>query len=308
MPLCAFALFQLLSPQRVALSRREVAVAAGLFLLVAVPWHLAMWWSWGAAFFDQYLAYVGRRVTAGLPGHMPGPWYYAGILTLRPIFFSYELALAAVAAVLLQPRKLPRFERAGTLLTLLCLAVALQVTRTKIAWYLLPLYPFLAILVAAMVADLEVLAKVRPRLGAALLLAVFALIGLFAARNAYSLVRMQRGSTQGFFSSLEDRCGGDAVYADRRESAPIHYLTLRYGVREGEAGSATCTVTRLDTPLPEGFTAGNREVLREGGYVLWIRQQETTRPARRSHSSRRGRRGRFRALATARAYTSSCPA
>jgi 4-amino-4-deoxy-L-arabinose transferase-like glycosyltransferase len=288
--LAAFALFELVSPQRIRLSWKELALAALAFCLVAVPWHLAMLWIWEGAFFHQYIAYVYQRVTAGLPGHSPQPGYYLTILGDRAVFFGLELSCVAVAAVLLQRRKLPRFERSGTLLTLLCLGAALQLSKTKIAWYVLPLYPFLALLVAALVADLEELLPRRPRLAAALLALVFAVMAPFAAFNAYSLLRLQRGPAQRFYSQVQERCRGeDIVYADTRDSAPIHYLTLRYAMRQGGPESATCTVARLDTPLPAEFSATHREVLRGAGYVLWRRQQATTRPARRSHSSRRGR-------------------
>jgi len=302
MAFAGFALFELLSAQRVALTRRELGLAALAFGVVALPWHLAMLWLWRDAFVHQYLAYVFQRVASGLPGHSPDPLYYLSILGDRAVFFGLPLSCVAVAAMLVQRRKLPRVERAGTLLTLACLAAVLQASKTKIAWYVLPLYPFLALVVAALVADLQELARARPRLGAALLVLTGCAILPYAALNAYSLVRLPRGAAQRFYAQVEARCAGEAiVYADTRDSTPIHYLTLRYGMRSGPAGSATCTVARTDSVLPSGFPAGHREVLREGGYVLWLPQQATMRPARRSHSSRRGRSGRRRAWATARA-------
>jgi 4-amino-4-deoxy-L-arabinose transferase-like glycosyltransferase len=309
MPLAAFGLFELVSRERIRISWKELSVAALAFGLVAVPWHLAMMWIWEEAFFQQYIAYVYQRVTTGLSGHSPGPGYYLTVLGDRAVFFGLELSCVAVVAVLLRRDKLERFERAGTLLTLACLGAALQLSKTKIAWYVLPLYPFLAVLVAALVADLLEMAPRRPRLAAALLALVFTAMAPFAAFNAYALLRLPRGPAQRFYAGVQERCRGEGiVYADTRDSAPIHYLTLRYGMRRGAPGSATCTVARVDTELPAGFFATHREVLRGAGYVLWRRQQGTTRPARRSHSSRRGRRGRRMALATARAYTSSCPA
>ena len=309
MPVAGFALFELVSPQRVQLPAKELGLAALAFSLVAVPWHLAMMWIWEEAFFHQYIAYVYQRVTTGLSGHAPGPGYYLTVLGDRAVFFGLELSCVAVVAVLLRREKLARFERSGTLLTLFCLAAALQGSKTKIAWYVLPLYPFLALLVAALVADLEAWAARRPRLAAGGLALVFAAMAPFAAFNAYSLLRLPRGPAQRFYAEVQERCRGEeVVYADTRDSAPIHYLALRYGMRPGAAGTATCTVARVDTPLPAGFTSTYREVVRGAGYVLWRRnQQATTRPARRSHSSRRGRRGRPSASATARAYTSSCP-
>jgi 4-amino-4-deoxy-L-arabinose transferase-like glycosyltransferase len=309
MAFAGFGLFQLVSRERVRLSGNELARAALAFCLVALPWHLAMWWFWKDAFVHQYLAYVFQRVTAGLSGHAPGPGYYLTVLGDRALFFGLELCAVAVLAVLFRRHTLPRFERAGTLLTLLCIAVALQGSKTKIAWYVLPLYPFLALLVAALVADLLEVAARRPRLAAASLALVFGVMAPFAAFNAYSLARLPRGAAQRFYAQVQERCRGeDVVYADPRDSAPVHYLSLRYGMRAGAAGSATCTVARLDTELPPGFFTTHREVLRGAGYVLWRSPQGTIRPARRSHSSRRGRVGRRSASATARAYTSSWPA
>jgi 4-amino-4-deoxy-L-arabinose transferase-like glycosyltransferase len=141
MAFAGFALFELLSAQRVALSRRELGLAALAFGVVALPWHLAMLWLWRDAFVQQYLAYVFQRVASGLPGHSPDPLYYLSILGDRAVFFGLPLSCVAVAAVLVQRKKLPRVERAGTLLTLACLAAVLQASKTKIAWYVLPCIP-----------------------------------------------------------------------------------------------------------------------------------------------------------------------
>lgn len=278
MPLVAFALYQLVSPARIRLSGREIALAFGTFALVAVPWHLAMLWISGADFFDKYIAYIAQRVTSGLPGHKPDDFYYLRLLGFKRVFFGGEISLAAIVTILLRRSRLWRFERAGALLTFACIALVLQLSRTKLAWYVLPLYPFLAIAVAALVADLEEL--LPRRAAAAALAAIAALTAPFAAYDAYAIARLRRGKAQIFFSGVKERCGDDVVYADARDSVHIHYFLLRHRLREGLLGEGTCKVTRTDTVLPAGFTATNREVTRGGGFVLWTSRPVPARDGR----------------------------
>jgi 4-amino-4-deoxy-L-arabinose transferase-like glycosyltransferase len=276
MPALGFGLYQAVSPSRVPIGRRELAWAVATLFVAAVPWHAAMLWRSGDDFVEKYLAYVAERVTSGLPTHSPGPLYYARILTTRRSFFGAELAVLAVGAVLLARRRFWRFERAGALLSLGLIAAVLQVSKTKIAWYVLPLYPFLALAVAGLVSELEGVARSRDRrrarVAVAGLVAVAAVTAPFAAHNAHTIATLARGPVQVFFSGLAPRCGDDLVYADARSDVHVEFFLRRYELRRGPAGGAACTVTRVDTALPVGFAASHREVRRGGGFVLWARR------------------------------------
>ncbi len=275
-PAASFVVFQAISPRRASLTLREIVLAVAVFAAVALPWHIYMALTAGEAFHERYVAYVAGRVTAGLPGHAPGPGYYLRILTTRRLFFGAELSLAAVLALATVRRERWRFTRAGSLLTLALIALVLQSSRTKIAWYVLPLYPFLALAVGALAADLERLARLATsgatrRLAAASLAVLFVVCAPFAAHNAYSLARLSRGPVQTFFAAASEVCGEDLVYADGRENVHIRYLLLRHGLERGPAGASDCIIARTDTEGAPGGTEGWRELARGGGFVLWRR-------------------------------------
>jgi 4-amino-4-deoxy-L-arabinose transferase-like glycosyltransferase len=268
LPVVAFAAWQVISPRRLRLQIREVLLALAVFLAVTVPWHAAMAWIWGDIFLDRYPRYVLFRVSSGLPGHVPEPTYYWRILSNHRVFFGLELLLVAVAAALWD-RGRAAFRRAGPLLVLLITLILLHLSQTKIAWYTLPLYPYGALLVAALVDRLTTWRQRRGeggRSGRALPFAALmagVLMALFALHNVYTVVRLEDGSTRVFFSRVAAVCGTDTIYADERETLHLRFLLRRYEMRRGTPESAECWVERTDTPGMPGRT--DAVVVTEGG-------------------------------------------
>jgi 4-amino-4-deoxy-L-arabinose transferase-like glycosyltransferase len=279
MPLVAFLAWQLVSRRRVRLHARESLWSVGILLLVTVPWHAAMAWTWGDAFLDRYPRYVLFRVSEGLSGHSPEPGYYLRVLSNHRVFFGLELTLLAAAAALADRRR-AEFRRSGPLLTLAVTLAGLQLSRTKIAWYVLPLYPYGALLVAAL-ADRLREAWAAPAAGrrgraAALAggLALAVWMGPFAARNLYTVVRMQTGSVQRFFTRVVETCGRDTAWADSRDSLHVRFLLRRYGIDRGGVGEAACAVLRIDAPGADEAAP----VVAEGAGFLAVRTVGTAGP------------------------------
>jgi 4-amino-4-deoxy-L-arabinose transferase-like glycosyltransferase len=282
----AFFLFLLLSARRISLSAREILYFLLVFAAVAVPWHLLMYAKFGPIFLDKYPRYIWFRVASGLPVHTPPWYYYFRILANRRVFFGCELLLLAVVATLLDRRRLSEYRYGGTLLAFFLFFGMLNITKTKIAWYLLPLYPFAAVLVAGLVERLRQLV-IRPglyprwRVGAAsLVAAIFTLTAAAAAHNLYSIVRFQPGPVQEFFRSARALCGDDLVYADERMSVYFAYQVRRHGLRTESPGDAGCFIAREDTMLPPRAEEIHRKRLMVAGFVLWEREADTDVPLR----------------------------
>ena len=115
-PAIAFVAYVALTPARGRVRLRDAALAAGVFGVIFIPWHLGMYLAYGETFLDLYPRYVLYRATDGLAGHTPEPWYYLRVLTNRRIFFGIELVLVALVAVATDRARLARYSHAATLL------------------------------------------------------------------------------------------------------------------------------------------------------------------------------------------------
>jgi hypothetical protein len=184
----------------------------------------------------------------------------------------------AAVAVVTDRARLARYSHAGTLLMFGTTFGILMIVKTKIAWYVLPLYPYAALLVAGLVDRLQRLGAQASRRAVARALRagigfVFALMAVAASYNLYHIVRLERGRVQVFFERAVEVCGDGIVYADERRDPVIRFRLRRYGIAAGDAEDAPCFVVRADTP-PLSRMATSRVVLETGGFVLWRPWQE----------------------------------
>ena len=129
---------------------RTWAVAAGIVVGVALPWHLVLWMMKGQAFLYAYFIgeVVNKRLGAGGPG--PGgssPWI--SLRTLARGFFPWSCFLPFV---LLDGAVSAKFRRRWILPTLwLVVTIAATIISSqKFTWYVLPALPAAAILVAGL--------------------------------------------------------------------------------------------------------------------------------------------------------------
>ncbi|MEK6283872.1 MAG: glycosyltransferase family 39 protein [Acidobacteriota bacterium] len=122
------------------------------FLLVA-PWHILMYVWYGRPFIAEYIGYhVIARSTRTLEGHASGYFYYLGKLVDG--FFPWCL-LVPFAVVSIIRRTLIDQSRSWVLLLLSALVFGLYtVIPTRRPWYIVPLYPALAILIAVFIRNL----------------------------------------------------------------------------------------------------------------------------------------------------------
>ena len=133
--------------------RRErivVAKGAAIGLLIAAPWHLQQLATHGRTFLDYYLGFnVLGRILVPLEGHGAPPWFY-----LERIFTHWLNPwhwIGAIVVVAATRRAVVR--RFGRLDGLLVLAVWIPIllfslAKTRLAWYIEPVYPPLAVLTA----------------------------------------------------------------------------------------------------------------------------------------------------------------
>ena len=120
-----------------------------LATLVALPWHLASYTEYGYQFVKVYfLDNIIKRSRYPIEFHRERVWFY-GILVYRELM---PWLLAAFTFPVVKIRSLLNLKKNETIYTILLLVIVplIGITRvqTRIAWYILPLYPFLSIYLA----------------------------------------------------------------------------------------------------------------------------------------------------------------
>lgn len=125
----------------------QLPAGIAIVLLIAGPWYFAEWALHGARFTEFVLGFLLlSRFNAAICGHA-GPWYYyflALILGFAP--WSHFLPYALIRTW----RNAQRTTYNAELLTLCYIIpvfIVFSIAQTKLPNYLLPLYPFLAIMV-----------------------------------------------------------------------------------------------------------------------------------------------------------------
>lgn len=125
--------------------QKEIIWGFLLSLLVAVPWHLGQLLIWGRSFWDSYMVSLTVGYVTGEQGHMRDPFFYFRIIRQGfPILYPL-IALAVLYGIY---RALRHRDRAATLLLCWTLVPMLlyNISRSKIGWYIIPVYPALALL------------------------------------------------------------------------------------------------------------------------------------------------------------------
>ncbi len=171
LPLTALVL-AVLPPRTLRLSR-HIWPGLALFLLLVLPWHLAMLHRFGPLFLHEYLGvHVLARSTRQIEGHTTNWWFYAEVLLVAapPFVLLYPGAIArALRPASPAPASLDVLTRNPTpthtpgvqpgldlrpwavfALVTLALYTAAQ---TRLPQYIVPAYPALALLTAVFLAE-----------------------------------------------------------------------------------------------------------------------------------------------------------
>lgn len=131
-----------------SIKAREFWLGLLLALLIVAPWHALMWARYGRAFTDEYVGYhVVARATRTLEGRPSGYAYYVA----RMIDGFFPWVLLAPFAIVSAVRQSARGESRSRVFVVVAALVFVLYTLvpTRRPWYVVPLYPPLAILVAA---------------------------------------------------------------------------------------------------------------------------------------------------------------
>jgi 4-amino-4-deoxy-L-arabinose transferase-like glycosyltransferase len=166
-----------------ALWSREFLLAIAVALIIALPWHLWSFVTYGQTFIDQYLFFhVLGRFRAPLEGHQGGPFYYFDVYSYNAGWLSLVHAAGVLLAVTLAVSKRDRLIAAAVVWAATAFMIV-NMQGTKIGWYLTPVYPGVAL--AAALAFTRLLPHSTARLGAILCAAALAVPGTIHGRHDF---------------------------------------------------------------------------------------------------------------------------
>jgi hypothetical protein len=130
------------------LRSREFWQGLVIALVIAAPWYVITYIRYGQTFIDEHvIEQTFGRVATALDTHVGGPFFYLNSLRR---FFSPWLYLIPFAIALSVKENVEGQRRSRLLLILVIMVFGLYtIVRTKLPWYILPIYPALAILIAS---------------------------------------------------------------------------------------------------------------------------------------------------------------
>ena len=136
---------------------RDFFEVLAAFLIVSLPWHLVEYVRFGKDFIDSYVFYHIFERGRGIEGHSNSFWWYVIVIK---VWFRHWFVVAIPALLLAVLGgffgKAERFkkyfeEEAASLLFLVIWVIVtffvLSVSVSKIQWYIIPIYPPLALIV-----------------------------------------------------------------------------------------------------------------------------------------------------------------
>lgn len=122
---------------------KKVKTAAIVAFVFILPWYIMMFISFGQEFLQSHIGYhLIQRTTSAIEGHQNPPWYYLQILTNPRIYPVLPLLLISIICLKFI-RTIP-FSIIYCGLTALIFFMIPTLVGTRLAWYILPVYPFLA--------------------------------------------------------------------------------------------------------------------------------------------------------------------
>ncbi len=170
------------------------------FAVLVLPWHLAMWHSFGAAFLREYFGFhVLARATRAIEGHETPWWYYGRVLLVSAMPWVLVFPFAAW-------RGWRRAEMRVWVVFALVVLVFFSVVRTRLPHYVAPVYPAMAVVVAVFLrGEVEWLRGMPVRRRVAVAVAIAVICGGGLALTAGGRKRLHSVSGTGGWTAAEER-------------------------------------------------------------------------------------------------------
>lgn len=154
-PVVAIVLSAFPQGKRPSVTPKNLALSVFIFVAIIAPWYLYMYARFGDDFIDRHVVRIFLLWFAkGVDTHVHDDLYLIKNVLLSPYFFPwFGVAIISVVYFLRlfseERRQIDLILISWVLITLL----VVNGSRTKLYWYVLPLYPALAIMIAKTLSD-----------------------------------------------------------------------------------------------------------------------------------------------------------
>ena len=161
MPLSVIFIYLIFSKKIRDISVTDWAISFLIFMAIALPWHISQFILHGREFIDLYFLdqMIGRRVGAGVPIAISNPFFFFKVIMKG--FFPWSMVLPFAFlynAITLYKSKRNEFILLFTwifLVLLICSTITSKYFLSILQnWYILPIYPVLAIIIGRFLVDL----------------------------------------------------------------------------------------------------------------------------------------------------------
>jgi 4-amino-4-deoxy-L-arabinose transferase-like glycosyltransferase len=136
--------------------RTNLLYLFGTFFVTAIPWYLCMIYRYGWQFISNNFGYhIFERVLTPLEGHGNSPWYYFSLLTNISLF-PYGI-LFLISGIWIFASGIYKKDMRITysfIMAVICLTIP-TLMQTKLAWYILPFYPFAILTIVGTVSTIS---------------------------------------------------------------------------------------------------------------------------------------------------------
>lgn len=254
-------------------------------LALVLPWHLAMYKIHGRAFIDEYFFYHILARTKGIEGHSQ-PWFWYFIVLqhwARHWYLALLGTLYLLAGLLSRDGVKKHWQSFFLFLWFLFTFLIFSVSQSKIEWYIVPVYPAMALLIGGLLIPLlSRYFSQREKIWAVGFLVVFCLVSLCRLTHLWKIDDYNRGIAEtakamGQFSRSDDRL---AIYGIA-PGPPIFYSGHkvidydREGIFHSVAGRerffALTSDAMLEDLAEKGLDRGLAVYKKSGGYILFGR-------------------------------------
>lgn len=137
------------SNQFSVLSSRSWVSGFLLFCLIVLPWYIVMFRTFGFPFLQEHFGYhMIKRVAEPLEGHSQEWWFYLEFLFNKKVYLWTWIFIASLIFLIEKSKhSLKEYKTFAPLVFVVSLLLITTLTHTKLAWYILPIYPFIAVFI-----------------------------------------------------------------------------------------------------------------------------------------------------------------
>ncbi|MCA9383779.1 hypothetical protein KC909_05420, partial [Candidatus Dojkabacteria bacterium] len=136
------------------LSRKDIYKVLAIAISIIFPWHLYMYVTHGREFIDAYLGYhIIERSLVTIEEHDEWRFFYFEVFYNLKVNILAGLTSLSVIYLLITDRKSDIFRI--SLAIILGIFTIITLMDTKLAWYVLPVYPFQSILIGYAIGNTE---------------------------------------------------------------------------------------------------------------------------------------------------------